>query len=56
MSPPPKGVARGKSWVEARVEVPSSLLEGVSNFLIELGFLKGRGKLDGYRVTSAVKF
>jgi ribosomal protein L11 methyltransferase len=26
-----------KSWVEVRVEVPSSLVEGVSNFLIELG-------------------
>jgi ribosomal protein L11 methyltransferase len=26
-----------KMWVEARIEVPSSLVEGVSNFLIELG-------------------
>ena len=26
-----------KVWVEARIEVPSSLAEGVSNFLIELG-------------------
>ena len=26
-----------KMWVEARIEVPSSLAEGVSNFLIELG-------------------
>jgi ribosomal protein L11 methyltransferase len=30
-------IVKAKSWVELRVEVPSSWAEGVSNFLIELG-------------------
>jgi ribosomal protein L11 methyltransferase len=32
-----KKVVRMKSWVEVRVEAPASIVEAVSNFLIELG-------------------
>ena len=37
------------------VEKTGATVAGIS-FLIELGFLKGRDKLAGYRVTSAVQF
>ena len=37
MSPSTKKFFRAKSWVEARVEVSPCFVEGVSNFLIELG-------------------
>ena len=30
-------MVRAKSWVEVEIDVPSSWVEGVSNFLIELG-------------------
>jgi ribosomal protein L11 methyltransferase len=37
MVPSPKKIVRVKSWVEVRVEVSLPWVEGVSNFLIELG-------------------